>query len=147
MWRYLTKIIETKSIPWKISRTFGLVHLAEINQTPAPYLMLQYIGRVATLTLVPRNCLRYLQTTCGEGNLSQKLWEVLSEKWMKNKKGIWKNLAFYFSLNSLFLLFGIFQMVLMTNWVTPRSLWPSKYTEVSTLWGDIMNCYHLMWIF
>ena len=40
-----------------------MVHLAEINQAPSPYSMLQHIGRVATLKLVPRNCLRYLQTT------------------------------------------------------------------------------------
>ena len=40
-----------------------MVHFAEINQAPPPYSMLQYIGRVATPKLVPRNCLRYLQTT------------------------------------------------------------------------------------
>ena len=48
-----------------------MVHLAEINQVPPPYSMLQYIGRVATPKLVPRNCLRYLQKTLimGEGGL------------------------------------------------------------------------------
>ena len=40
-----------------------MAHFAEINQAPSPYSMLQRIGRVATLKLVPRNCLRYLQTT------------------------------------------------------------------------------------
>ena len=33
------------------------------NQAPLPYSVLQYIGRVATPKLVPRNCFRYLQTT------------------------------------------------------------------------------------
>ena len=36
---------------------------AEINQAPPPYSMLQYIGRLANPELVPRNYLRYLQTT------------------------------------------------------------------------------------
>ena len=40
-----------------------MVHLAKINHVPPPCSMLQYIGRVATSTLMPRNCLRYLQTT------------------------------------------------------------------------------------
>ena len=50
---------------------FGMVHFAEINQAPSPYSMLQDIGRVATPKLVPRNCLRYLQTTLimGRGGL------------------------------------------------------------------------------
>ena len=51
-----------------------MVHLAEINQTPPPYLMLQYVGRVVTLELVPRNCLRYLQrplTMGGRGLVSE----------------------------------------------------------------------------
>ena len=44
-----------------------MVHFAEINQAPSPYSMLQHIGRVATPKLVPRNCLRYLQTTLKMG--------------------------------------------------------------------------------
>ena len=40
-----------------------MVHLAKTNHVPPPCSMLQYIGRVATSTLMPRNCLRYLQTT------------------------------------------------------------------------------------
>ena len=40
-----------------------MVLFAEINQAPSPYSMLQHIGKVATPKLVPRNCLRYLQTT------------------------------------------------------------------------------------
>ena len=56
-------IIETNSIPEKIFGNSGMVYLSEINQAPPPYSMMQYIGRVATPKLVPRNCLRYLQTT------------------------------------------------------------------------------------
>ena len=76
------KIIDTNSIPGKLSGNFGMVHFAEINQAPPPYSMLQYIDRVATPKLVPRNCLKYLQTTLkmGEGDWSQNLCEVLSEK-------------------------------------------------------------------
>ena len=40
-----------------------MVHLAEITQIPSLYSMLQDIRRVSTPKLVPRNCLRYLQTT------------------------------------------------------------------------------------
>ena len=54
-----------------------MVHFAEINQ--APYSMLQYIGRVATLKLVPKSSLRYLQITLikGEGDWSQNLCKLL----------------------------------------------------------------------
>ena len=40
---------------------------------PPPYSMLQNIGRVATPKFVPRNCLRYLQTTLimGTGGLAE----------------------------------------------------------------------------
>ena len=40
-----------------------MVHFMEINQVSHPYSMLQYIGRVATPKLMPRNCLIYLETT------------------------------------------------------------------------------------
>ena len=40
-----------------------MVHFEETNQTPSCYLILQHTGRVATPKLVPRHCLRYLQTT------------------------------------------------------------------------------------
>ena len=40
-----------------------MVQFAEIIQPPPPYFMLLYIGRVATLKLLSRNCLRYLQAT------------------------------------------------------------------------------------
>ena len=46
-----------------MSGNSGMVYFAEINQAPAPYSMLQHTGRVLTPKLVPRNCLRYLQTT------------------------------------------------------------------------------------
>ena len=59
-----------------------MVYLVKINQTPSPYSVLQYIGRVATVKLVPRNCLRYLQTTLIMWGVdwSQNLCEVLSKK-------------------------------------------------------------------
>ena len=80
--QYLTKFIETKSIPGKIYGNSGMVHFAEINQVPSPYSMLQNIGRVATAKLVLRNCLRYLQTALIMGNaeLVSELCEVLSKK-------------------------------------------------------------------
>ena len=50
-----------------------MVYLAEINHAPSFYSTLQCIGRVAIPKLVPRNCLRYLQTTLkiGGGHWSQ----------------------------------------------------------------------------
>ena len=59
-----------------------MVHLPEINQDPTHYSMLQYIGRVTTTKLLPRNCLRYLQTTLimwAEEDWSQNLCELLSK--------------------------------------------------------------------
>ena len=56
-------MIETKSIPGKIYGNSGMVHFADINQSPSPYSMLQDFDRVATPKLVSRNCRRYLQTT------------------------------------------------------------------------------------
>ena len=72
--QYLTYIIETKSISGKISGNSGMVLFAEINQAPSLYSMLQHIGRVATLELVLRNCLRYLEKTLimGGGGLASK---------------------------------------------------------------------------
>ena len=51
--------MKTKLIPGKIYENSGMIHFAEINHAPSPYSMLQHIGRVATLKLVPRNCPRY----------------------------------------------------------------------------------------
>ena len=56
-----------------------MVQFAEVNHVFSPYLMLQDIGRVAR-KLVPRHCLRYLQTTLitGGGELvSEFLWGIL----------------------------------------------------------------------
>ena len=61
--QYLTWSIETNSIPGNISVNCGMGHHTEVNQVPPTYSVLQYIGRVATPKLVPRNYLRYLQTT------------------------------------------------------------------------------------
>ena len=56
-----------------------MVHFADINQAPSPDSMLQDTGRVATPKLVPRNCLRYLQTTLimGGGGLVSVLYSKL----------------------------------------------------------------------
>ena len=90
-----------------------MVHFAEINQASSSYSMLQYVSRVAAPKLVPRNCLRYLQTTLfmREVDWSQNLCEVLSKK-IKKKNGGFEKPEIVFSLNSLFLMFGICQMVL-----------------------------------
>ena len=81
-----------------------MVHFAETNQVSSPHSMLQHIGRVATLKLVPRN----LQTTLimgGVGIVSEFMSGIVLKKQMK-KKGFGKNLHF-FNLNSLFLMIGI----------------------------------------
>ena len=44
-----------------------MVYFAEITQAPSLYSMLQNVGKVETLKLVPTNCLRYLQTTLTMG--------------------------------------------------------------------------------
>ena len=79
---YLTSSnFETKSIPVKTSWNSGMVHFAEINQVAPPYSMLHHVGRVAKPKLVPRNCLRYLQTTLimGRGGLvSENIWGIVS---------------------------------------------------------------------
>ena len=57
-----------------------MVNFPEINQAPYPYSMLQHIGRVATPKLVPRDCLRYLQTTLimgGGGLVSEFMWGIV----------------------------------------------------------------------
>ena len=78
---YIFKTAPTRNISFKLSRPRQFLEkfmkilewstLQEINQAPTPYSMLQHIGRVATPKLVPRHCLRYLQTTLimGEGGL------------------------------------------------------------------------------
>ena len=72
--------MENKSIPGKISGSFIMVNLEEINQDPLPYSMFQHFGRAATSKLSPRNCLWYLLATLvigGGGDLGESVWEVL----------------------------------------------------------------------
>ena len=66
--QYLTQFIETKSIPGKVYENSGLVHFT-----------FQDIGRVSAPNLVPRHCLRYLETTLviEEDDWAQNLREVL----------------------------------------------------------------------
>ena len=56
-----------------------MVHFAEMSMVPPPYSILHHVRGIATPGLVPRNCLRYLQTTLtmGEEDWSQNLCEVL----------------------------------------------------------------------
>ena len=53
-----------------------MFYFAEINQAPFSYSLLQHIGRVATPKLVPRKCLRYLQTTLimGGGGIGLRIY-------------------------------------------------------------------------
>ena len=69
-----------KSVPGKIYGNSGMVHFAEINQFPSPYSMLPDVRGVPTSKLVPRNCLRYLQTTLimgGGGLVSEFMWVIV----------------------------------------------------------------------
>ena len=63
------------------------------------------------------------------------------KKLMKNKRGFGKTWHF-FSLNSLSLTFRICQMVLWLLGLLLDHFVPQKSTEVSKLWGDIMDFYH-----
>ena len=149
-----------KSIPGKISGNPAMVHLAEINQVSSPYLMLQHIGGVATPNLVPRNCLRYLRTTLivGGGELvSEFMWVIVWKNKWKMKGGLEKP-EFFFSLNSLFLMFGIFQMVLwligsLLDHFDPQKTWSvyvkewyifvikSEYSKYP-IRSFLLACYH-----
>ena len=106
-----------------------MLHFAEINQASSPYSMLQDIGRVATPNLVPRNCLRYLQTTLimGEGGLvSEFMWGIglgiyvryCLKKSMKNKGRFGKTWNFFYLKPTIL---DVWDMSngFMTNWVTP----------------------------
>ena len=86
-----------------------MFHFAEINQAPSSYSVQQYIGRVLTPKLAPKNCVRYLETTWEERDWSKNLYEVLSKK---IKERGFRKTWHVFSLHSLFLMFGICQMVL-----------------------------------
>ena len=73
----------------KNSENSGMIHFAETNQAPPPYSMLQYVGRVATPKFVPRNCLRYLQTTLimgGGGLVSEFMWGAVGAKFQPKLK-------------------------------------------------------------
>ena len=72
-----------------------MVLFAEINPAPPVYSMLQHFGKVSSPKLVPRNCLRYLQTTfiIVERDWSQSLYEVLSKK--INERGLRKTWQFF----------------------------------------------------
>ena len=59
----LHKLLRPTQFLEKNSENSRMVQFAEINPAPLPYSMLQYIGRGATPKLVPRNCLRSLQTS------------------------------------------------------------------------------------
>ena len=72
-----------------------MVLFAEIYPAPPVYSMSQHIGKIASAKFVPRNCLRYLQTTfiMVEGDWSQSLCEVLSKK--INERGLRKTWQFF----------------------------------------------------
>ena len=91
-----------------------MVHFAEINQISSPYSTEQHIGRVAKPKLLPRNCLRYWQTTLimgGGGLVSEFMCGIVWKNKWKIKEALEKP-GIFFSLGSLFLMFGICQMVL-----------------------------------
>ena len=100
-----------------------MVHFAEISQALSPYSMLHYIGRVATPKLVPRHCLRYLQTTLiigGRGLATEFMWGIVWKKKKMEKPGIF----FQLKLTNL----DVWGMSngFITNRCTPWLLWPSK---------------------
>ena len=139
---YLTWIIETKSIPEKIYGNSEMFHFAEINQAPSSYSVQQYIGRVLTPKLVPKDCVRYLETTWEERDWSKNLYEVLSKK---IKERGFRKTWHVFSLNSLFLMFGICQMVLcLMSYVLGYLLIALILKEpwIVKVCRDIMDFYH-----
>ena len=73
-------------------------YFAETNQVFPAYSMLRHIGRVATLKLVSRNCLRCLQTTLiiGTGGLAAEFMSGIIRKVTK-KKVVCKNPTFFLS--------------------------------------------------
>ena len=88
-----------------------MVHFAEINQAISLYSMFHHIGRVATPKLVPRHYLRYLQTTLiiGGGSLvAEFIWGIVWKKKRKMEKP-----GIFFSLRSLFLIWGVCKTVLL----------------------------------
>ena len=61
------------SIPGKNLGNCRMVHFKEIIQAPFPYSMLQYIGKLATSKLVPKNCVRYFQARL----FSEFMWAIV----------------------------------------------------------------------
>ena len=124
---YWDQVNSWKSL-WKFwNRTFF-----KRNSGPFPHSILQDIGRVATPKLVQRNCLRYLQTTliiAGERGSSQNLRKVLP------KVRYWKKVAFLFSLDPLFCMSGIRQMILSLIELL-LDQWPSKILKCRN-YGEI----------
>ena len=77
---------------WKNLWKFWNDPLCRINQAPPPYSMLQYIGRVATPKPVPRDCLRYLQTTLmmgGGGLVSEFMWAIVGKQFRRKTYESW----------------------------------------------------------
>ena len=71
-----------QSISCENSGNSGMVQFAELIQALPHYSMLQHNGRVAALNLVPRKCLRYLETilVIWGGDQSQNLCKVLQSR-------------------------------------------------------------------
>ena len=75
------------------------------------------------------------------GDWPQNLCEVLSKKYKLKIEESLEKFGIFFSSTSLFLMFGIYQMVLRLIGLL-LDHFDSPKTEVSKLWGDIMNFYH-----
>ena len=94
-----------------------MVHFAEINQALSPYSMLQHIGRVATPKLVPRNYLRYMQTTLkmrGGGLVSEFMWGIVDTVFVIRFKNNEKySLYFYQHISFFTYIFSFWGMYLV----------------------------------
>ena len=100
-----------------------------------------YISRVATGKLIPRNCVRYLQTTLimEEGGLDSKFkWDIVEKVKQKLKRGLELSDIFYLKLT----LFNIWNIPnnSMTNGVTLWLMWSSRTLKC---W----NYGEIQWIF
>ena len=100
-----------------------MVLFTDLNQAPRPYLMLQHIGRVATLKLLPSNYFRYLQTTLimKGGDLCLNLCELLHKE-INEKKEALKYFGIIFKLKLTILDFCDIANYFMTKSVTLRPL-------------------------
>ena len=87
-----------------------MVHFGEINQAPPPYSMLQYIGRVTCVKKLSQILANNIDNW-GRGIGLRTYVKYCLKKLVKNKRGFGKT-WYFFSLKSLFLMFGICQMVL-----------------------------------